>query len=139
MNIKRVIFWFGFIVVLGLIVWGLIVSMDKQSAGLRVKDPAPISSTDHIRGAENASTTIVEYSDFQCPACQNYYPVVEHLFASSTIPLRIVYRNFPLPQHKNAMAAAEAAEAAAMQGKFWEMYSLIFANHIEWTELSDPR
>ncbi len=142
MNTKRVIFWLGFVVVLALIVWGLIAAMDKGSAGpkgTKLGTPAPVTFADHVRGPESAPVTLIEYSDFQCPACQNYYPVVERLLASSTVPIRMVYRHFPLPQHANAVISAQASEAAALQGKFWEMYSFIFANHAEWTGLNDPR
>ena len=140
MNTKRIIFWIGFIVVLTLIVWGLIASMDKQAKNgdsPKVGTPAPVGASDHVRSSANASTTsaasttvtLLEYSDFQCPACQNYYPVVEQVFASSTVPIRLVYRHFPLSQHANSTIAAQASEAAALQGRFWEMYSLLFANH----------
>lgn len=143
MNTKRIIFWLGFVVVLALIIWGLIASIDKQAKtpgnGSKLGVPAPVAATDHVRGPENATVTLIEYSDFQCPACELYYPIVEQLLASSTVPIRMVYRHFPLPQHANATISAQASEAAAIQGKFWEMYRLIFANHAEWTELGDPR
>lgn len=148
MNTKRIIFWFIFVIVLGLIIWGMVVALNKQQSagpnGERVGTPAPVTTTDHIRyvgGATASSTnkvTLIEYSDFQCPACEAYYPVVEHVLASSTVPIEFVYRHVPLPQHANALITAQASEAAAMQGKFWEMYSLIFPNHAEWTELADP-
>jgi len=149
MNIKRILSWLIFIVVLGLIIWGLIVSMNKDLSVPKVGTPAPISTTDHVRqyGPSTAQGTssvamkpveLIEYSDFQCPACQNYYPVVSQVLASSTVPVKFVYRHFPLPQHANARPAAYAAEAAAMQGKYWEMYDLLFKNNKEWTGLADP-
>lgn len=139
MNTKRVIFWIIFVVVLALIVWGLIAAMNKESTGPKLEAPAPISAADHVRGPENAPVALIEYSDFQCPACQAYYPLIERVLASSTVPIRMVYRHFPLPQHKNATIAAQASEAAAMQGKFWEMYGMLFISPAEWTELADPR
>lgn len=134
-------FWAGFIIVLGLIVWGMNAAMEKQNnRGLEstVGTPSPVSSTDHVYGPVDAKVTIIEYSDFQCPACEAYYPVVEHVLASSTVPVRLVYRHFPLPQHANANIASRASEAAGLQGKFWEMYKLLFSRHVEWTELKDP-
>jgi protein-disulfide isomerase len=68
-----------------------------------------------------------------------YFYIVERLIASSTVPIRFVYRHFPLTQHANAIPAALASVAASQQGKFWEMYRLIFDNHADWTELADPK
>ena len=148
MNTKRIIFWVIFVIILGLIIWGMVAALNKeQSAGPNgelVGTPAPVTSTDHVRyvgGATSSSTakvTFIEYSDFQCPACEAYYPLIERLLASTTVPTEFVYRHFPLPQHANAAITAQASEAAALQGKFWPMHDLLFANHTEWTELADP-
>lgn len=140
MNTKRLIFWGSFIIILGLIIWGLVVAMNKpiNNKGQNLGHPAPVSSTDHVFGPADAPVTIIEYSDFQCPACEMYHFFVEKLLASSTYPIRFVYRNFPLSQHANAVPAVLASEAADQQGKYWEMYKLIFDNHTDWTELGDP-
>lgn len=140
MNIKRIIFWASFIIILILIVWGLIVASNKTSnrSGLSLGQPAEVTDLDHVTGPKDAPVTLVEYSDFQCPACESYFYVVERLMASSTVPIRFVYRHFPLSQHANAVPASLASEAAGVQGKFWEMYRLLFDNHTDWTELKDP-
>ncbi|MFA6295218.1 MAG: thioredoxin domain-containing protein [Candidatus Paceibacterota bacterium] len=143
MNIKRITFWAGFIIVIGLIIWGLIVAMNKPTGPLVPRGtPAPITAEDHITSILPSSdvtpVTLIEYSDFQCPACGAYHILVEQLLASSTIPIKFVYRHFPLTQHLNAIPAAMASEAAGVQGKFWDMYHLIFEDTSEWTELSDP-
>lgn len=140
MNTRRILFWLGFAIALVLIVWGLIAAMNKpaHSDGQNLSEPAPVTAADHVRGPADAPVTMIEYSDFQCPACEAYYPVVEKLLASSSVPIRMIYRHFPLPQHPNAIPAALVAEAAADQGKFWDMYHLLFANHADWTPLSDP-
>ena len=135
MHTKRIIFWASFIIILALIIWGLVVAMNKPvSTGPKLGTPADVTSSDHIRGAENAKVTIIEYSDFQCPACAAYYPLVERLINESSTTIRFVYRHFPLfpLPHKNAMIASQAAEAAGMQGKFWEMYRLLFENQTSW-------
>ncbi len=139
MNSRRITFWTVFIVVLGLIVVGLIAAMNKPAKDTlsSLKEPAPITSEDHVYGPSDAPVTLIEYSDFQCPACEMYFYEIEQLLASSTVPIRFVYRQFPLAQHPNAVPAALASEAAGAQGKFWDMYKLIFANHTEWTELPD--
>lgn len=139
MNLKRLIFWISFVIIIGLIVWGLVVAMNKTpDTTPRLGEPSPVTSADHIKGPADAPVTIIEYSDFQCPACATYYTLVERLMNESTTTVRFVYRHFPLfpIPHKNAVIAAEASEAAALQGKFWEMYSLIFENQRLW-ETSD--
>ncbi|MEI8249137.1 MAG: thioredoxin domain-containing protein [Candidatus Taylorbacteria bacterium] len=139
MNTKRIIFWLAFIIILALIVWGMIIAVNKPQTKPGLSTPAPISSTDHVRGPADAKVTLIEYSDFQCPKCGMYYPVIEKVFAESSTTLRMVYRHFPLPQHQNARLAAAASEAASNQGKFWDMYSLIFANQSEWSTFSDVK
>jgi protein-disulfide isomerase len=87
----------------------------------------PVSDRDHVEGPTNAPLTLVEYGDYQCPYCGAAYPVVKRLQKKLGKKLRFVFRNFPLTQaHPYALIAAEAAEAAALQGKFWEMHDLLF-------------
>ena len=83
---------------------------------------------------------MVEYSDFQCPSCASYQPIIEALLNDFPNDLRFVYRHFPLVAiHKNALSAAMAAEAAGLQGKFWEMHDLLFEKQAEWSQKSDPK
>jgi len=87
----------------------------------------PVSARDHAQGPADAPLTLVEYGDYQCPYCGAAYPVVKHLQETLGKKLRFVFRNFPLTQlHPYALIAAEAAEAAAFQDKFWEMHDLLF-------------
>ncbi len=79
-------------------------------------------------GPVGAKVQIVEYSDFQCPACRTFGPVLKRLVADYPGQVALVYRHFPLPNHQYARPAAEATEAAGEQGKFWEMHDAIFAN-----------
>ncbi len=86
-----------------------------------------ISAGDHAEGPVDAPLTLVEYGDYQCPYCGAAYPVVKELQKTLGKKLRFVFRNFPLTQvHPYALIAAKAAEAAALQGKFWEMHDLLF-------------
>jgi len=90
---------------------------------------SPVSARDHAQGTENAPLTLVEYGDYQCPYCGAAYPVVKQVQKALGKKLRFVFRNFPLTQmHPYALVAAEAAEAAALQGKFWEMHDIIYEN-----------
>lgn len=92
----------------------------------------PVSARDHIQGHNDALVTLVEYADYQCPYCGDAHPVIRRLQKSLGGKLRFVFRNFPLTHsHPFALLAAQAAEAAALQGKFWEMHDLIFENQID--------
>lgn len=93
-----------------------------------------------IKGSESAKAILVEYSDFQCPACRLYEPMLKQLEQDFGNELKIIYRHFPLAQiHKNALGAALASEAAGLQGKFWEMHDLLFANQDAWKDLTDAK
>jgi protein-disulfide isomerase len=82
---------------------------------------------DHIQGPENAPVTLVEYGDFQCPHCEEAYPIVKSIQKQMGSTLRFVFRHFPITDsHPDAAHAAEASEAAAAQGKFWEMHAMLF-------------
>ncbi len=140
MNIKRIIFWLVFIVIISLIIWGLIVASYREPGSSLARGvPADITSTDNVRGPENASITLIEYADYQCPACASYYPVVERLISDASTTLRFVARHFPLPQHRNAIIAAQAAEAAGKQGKYWDMAGLLYDNQKSWETLADAQ
>jgi protein-disulfide isomerase len=92
-------------------------------------------ATDHAKGAEAGEgvVTLIEYSDFECPACSAYYPFVKELVDKRT-DVRFIYRHYPLTQiHPAAMSAAVATEAAGKQGKFWEMHDIIFDNQQNWS------
>src|SRR2546426_4334992 len=91
-----------------------------------------VSERDHAQGRPDAPMTLVEYGDYQCPYCGEAYPVVKQLQKALGKKLLFVFRNFPLTQaHPYALIAAEAAEAADLQGKFWEMHDLIYENQAD--------
>jgi Na+:H+ antiporter, NhaA family len=94
--------------------------------------PPVDAERDHLRGAPGAPATLVEYGDFQCPDCGLAYPVVRELLAHFGDRLRFVFRHMPLIDlHPRAEAAAEAAEAAGAQGRFWEMHDRLFTHQHE--------
>ncbi len=85
-----------------------------------------VTEDDHIRGPVDAPVTILEYGDYECPYCRGAFRDVHRLLDQHPTLIRFVFRNFPISQlHPHAEDAAEAAEAAAAQGKFWEMYELL--------------
>lgn len=93
----------------------------------------------HIKGGENAAVTLVEYSDFQCPACGAFQPVLNEVLAQYGDQIKFEYKHYPLVQiHPFAEPAARAAEAAAQQGKFFEYADMLFAKQAEWSKGSNP-
>ncbi len=90
-----------------------------------------INDSDHILGPKNAPVELVEYADYQCPYCKKAHYIIKNLKEKMGDNLTFVFRNFPLSElHANAVDAAIAAEAAAKQGKFWEMNDLLFENQV---------
>lgn len=104
-------------------------SQEKKSEASQTVDINELVTADtHVKGQASASATLVEFSDFQCPACGAFHPIVKQLELKYKNELKVAYRHFPLPQHTYAQKAAEAAEAAGEQGKFWEMHDAMFEN-----------
>lgn len=99
---------------------------------LKSKSPIlklPVGDRDHSMGPVDAPVTLVEYGDFECSICGRAYPVVKELLGTYEGKIRFIFRNFPMKTiHDNAYDAALAAEAAGLQGKFWEVYHLFFRN-----------
>ncbi len=94
----------------------------------------------HIRGNPNAPVTMEEFGDFQCPSCGAYYPELKKIEAEFGERLRVIFREMPLvPTHEHALLAAQAAEAAGLQGedKFWAMHDKLYENQTTWTEAKD--
>lgn len=104
---------------------------EKYNEGVAVKT--------HIKGGENATVTLVEYSDFQCPACGAFQPVLNEVLAQYGDKIKFEYKHYPLVQiHPFAEPAARAAEAAGQQGKFFEFADVLFAKQAEWTKGGNP-
>lgn len=93
-----------------------------------------------IKGKPEAGITIVEFSDFQCPACKGYQPTIEQILKDNPDTVKLVYRHYPLDEiHPNARLAAQASEAALEEGKFWEFHDKLFATQDEWAEIADKK
>ena len=93
----------------------------------------------HIRGNPDAPVTLEEFGDFQCPPCGKFSEFVEELLKEYNSRLRLVFRNFPLSGHEHAREAALAAEAAGLQGKFWEMHDTLYREQDTWTKAPNVR
>jgi protein-disulfide isomerase len=146
-KLKRIGFWGFFVIIIALIVWGLVAANGKSSSSspsgtAPTALPAPITASDWSIGSSSAPVTIVEYADFECPACQDYAPILKQLIADENAKganrIFFVYRYFPLPQHPNAIISAKAAQSAGVQDQFWTMHDMLFANYTDWENLSDP-
>ena len=108
--------------------------------GTAVSTMQEVSADEWIKGTPDASVTLIEYSDFQCPACRAYQPMVSQLAEEFGDKIAVAYRHFPLRSiHRNAEAAARAAEAAGVQGKFWEMHDALFDGQSTWSALNNPQ
>lgn len=89
-------------------------------------------------GSESAKVKLIEFSDFQCPACASTNPFIKQVIQEYSDRVQFIHRNFPLPQHLNAPAAANAAQEAAAQGKFWDYHNRLFETQNDWAGLANP-
>lgn len=97
------------------------------------------TGSDHTVGSSQKGVVLVEFGDFQCTVCAQYYPIVKQVKQKYGDQIEFQFRHFPLVQiHPNAMVAARAAEAAGKQDKFWEMHDLLFENQTVWSSSSNP-
>ncbi|MEK7116828.1 MAG: thioredoxin domain-containing protein [Patescibacteria group bacterium] len=127
--------WIGGIIVI------LIALMFLSAGGSDIKPLFKVDAVhplDNVKGNASSSVLIIEYSDFECPACRTYYTIMRELLVEFGDKTTFVYRHFPLIGiHANAEFAARAAEAASKQGKFWEMHDLLFEKQNEWAKVAD--
>ncbi len=121
-----------------LIIGVAVVFSQNSAVSTQVVDQAMLEEgASHIRGAETATVTIVEFSDFQCPACAVVEPLVTQIAAQYPTQVRVVYRHFPLTGlHPYAQTVAQGSEVAAQYDKFWEFHDIVFERQAEWSELS---
>lgn len=108
------------------------------AAASEPSNASPAVADDITFGPANAQLTVIEYSDFQCPFCAVYAPIMKTLREEYGDQVLFVFRFFPLANHEYATVTAKAAYAAFLQGKFWEMHDLLFENQDEWSDSDDP-
>lgn len=137
-KINKIIFWL--LIILALILGGYkLVKWVNTPQEQGVPASVTLGEDEWSKGNPVAEVTLIEYSDFQCPACKTYYPLIKRLSEEKKDELRIVYRHLPLVSiHKNSIASAKAAEAAGRQGKFWEMHDQLFDKQDDWSDDSSP-
>lgn len=114
-------------------------SSAPDSTGQKFDPTVLVSANSHKTTTTPTKVTIVEFGDYQCPACGVAHPIVKQVLQAYGNKITFVFRNFPLTSvHQNALSSAEAAEAAGAQGKFWEMHDMLYENQKEWSDLTDP-
>lgn len=107
---------------------------------LPVSQPGkPVADNAHARGGADAKVTLEEYGDYQCPPCGALFHEMKTIEKEYGDEIRFVFRHYPLPNHKHAVTAAHAAEAAGLQGRFWEMHDMIYQNQMSWSPANDAR
>lgn len=111
----------------------------SSTASTADKTAAINRETPNVRGKLDSKIVVTEFADMQCPACASANPAVNSLFKTYGDRVKFVFRHYPLPQHANAVAGADAIEAAAEQGKFWEMVDALYARQPEWETITDPK
>lgn len=130
---KKVAIWVGVIVIITASIWGLISLVNSPAPASTISNLPPVSKDDIATGPKDAKVTITEYADFQCPACAAYHPLVKQLLLEFPKDIYFVYRFFPLTSiHQNALLASQAGFVANLQGKFWQMYDLLYENQKSW-------
>lgn len=139
-QLKQISLWVAAIIVISGMVYGfsILASKAAQKKSLGTPLSQPVAADEWVKGNVQAATTLVEYSDYACPTCVTFNPIVKEVLRANENKLRVVFRHFPLPVHKNSFKAAQAAEAAGKQGKFWEMSDRLFSTAEDWNKLEDP-
>ncbi len=139
--------WIIFIVVItgllvGLVVWSRSTTPQVNINNINANAIQPASSSDgniadHVIGKTDSKVILIEYGDYQCPGCGAANPGIETVTNQYKDVITYIFRNFPLTTiHQNALAAAGAAEAAGLQGKYWEMHHLLYKSQADWENLS---
>lgn len=108
------------------------------NANVPANSPLLVRSDSFKISSPSAKVTVVEFADYECPACAEDEPGVQQILKDYNGKINYVFRNFPLPQHQNAIPAAMAVEAAGEQGKFLEMGAKLFSTQATWVNLSNP-
>ena len=137
---KKIGIWVGvaFAVILGIFGLAMIVNSPSNTTQSSLKAPTPSEKDLYTKGNPSSKVVLTEYGDFQCPACASYFPIVNALIEEYKDKILFVYRDFPLINaHQNAHISSRAGFAANKQGKYWEMYNMLYENQKEWATSTD--
>lgn len=131
------------VLIAAVVVGWVLLRSSQQSRNSNTPTPDPATEVQgaeppHVRGNPNAPVTLEEFGDFQCGSCGSYYPELKKIETEYGDKLKVIFRELPLVTvHQHALLAAQAAEAAGLQGKFWEMHDKLYENQVAWTEKND--
>lgn len=127
------------VIIVGLVGIFALTGNKSSDSGSKSSSGNSGKPTNHVQGQGKSGITLLEYGDYQCPYCAQYYPILKQVQSQFDKEIFFQFRNFPLVNiHQNAFAASRAAEAASLQNKFWEMHDLLYENQNQWSEASDP-
>src|SRR5665213_845208 len=137
-------FWIVIVVIVAVLI-GIFAFTSNGTKGTSSK----LTATQHVEGQGSTGVTLVEYGDYQCPYCGEYYPTIKQIVTEYNQQITFQFRNFPLTSlHPNAFAGARAAEAAGLMGQYWQMHDLLYNQNQEyynsnqqiagWIGVSDP-
>ena len=128
-------------ILVGLVIFSKGTNLDVSKVNINNVQTANSQNgkiADHVFGKVGSKVTLIEYGDFQCPPCAAVYPRIKAISEQYSNQLQFVFRNFPISTiHANARASAAAAEAAGLQGKYWEMHNKIYEGQSDWSELNE--
>ncbi len=135
---KRFLGILGAIVVIFIAIFAISQNSNNNSSNSNGSGSSS-KATNHVEGNGKSGVTLVEYGDYECPICENYYLPLKQAAAQYNDQIHFQFRNLPLTAiHPNAFASARAAEAAALQGKFWQMHDKLYENQNAWVSSSSP-
>lgn len=121
------------------LLFGFAILVSESGSSPEEKSTAlTVTEKDWTYGNKDSKVVVVEYLDFQCPACARVYPMTEKIKDEYKDRVLFVVRNFPLPNHSNGLISAKFVEASGKQGKYWEMYKLMYERQENWSESKDP-
>lgn len=140
--------WIIFAVICVVVLGGLVALSQKDKVNVADVNQTKIQPAnasdgniaDHVFGKADSKVVLIEYGDYQCPYCGDAYPQVKDITDTYKDKIAFIFRNYPLAtMHPNAKAGAAAAEAAGLQGKYWEMHDKLYSNQDAWTSLSTDK
>lgn len=133
-----------FMAILGVLILGFVgfivfAGKDTKTVTNDKGEKSTVTTSEHTLGKGTKKVTLLEYGDFQCPSCGQYFSITQEVIKKYGDQITFQFRNFPIPEiHPNAMAAHRAAEAAAKQDKFWEMHDMIYERQQLWSNSKNP-
>lgn len=133
--------WIIFGIIVVAFIGGMLVFSESNKINLDGIDLGKIipasdqngNTEEHVKGSADSKVVLVEYGDYQCAGCASVYKRINSIAEDYKNELAVVFRNYTIDSHQNALSAAAAAESANLQGKFWEMHNLIYDNQTEWS------